>query len=88
MGIRVLYSDGAAAMYCSVTQVAFGPLFLDEKGHDGIERAEAFLGWLGEQDGQRDARMFTQLQLLNLYHQWHAQEDEQWKRLEEVNDLT
>jgi len=84
MGVRVLYADGAAALYCSVTEIAFGPLFLDDKGHDGIERAEAFLGWLGA----RDARLFSEPQLIDLVQQWRAQEDEQWKRLEEVNDLT
>ena len=80
MGVRILYADGAAALYCSTTEIAFGPLFLDDKGHDGIERAEAFLNWLAP----RDARLFTQDQLLDVYQQWRAQEAEQWKKEDEA----
>jgi hypothetical protein len=36
-----------AALYCSTTSWSFGPLFHDDEfGHDGRERAEAFLEWL------------------------------------------
>lgn len=79
MGVRVLYANGAAALYCSTSEWAFGPLFLDDKGHDGIERAEAFLTWLAP----RDPRRFNDKQLLDLYHQWCNQEAEQWGKEEE-----
>ena len=83
MAVRILY-DGdhdMAALYCSTTDVAFGPIFTDEDCHDGEERAEAFLRWL-----PLDARRYSDFGLLEQYHLWRLQESEQWTR-EEADGL-
>ena len=83
MGVRVLHNDDMAALYCSTTDIAFGPVFYDDHGHDADERALAFLRWLAP----RDARLFTDPQLIDLYSQWRAQEVEQWRREEGDQDV-
>lgn len=57
MGVHILHDTKAeiAALYCSTSGVAFGPLFHDGddsagRYHDADERAEAFLRWLGKTD--------------------------------------
>jgi len=56
MGCRILYdrNSGRAALYCSTTEFAFGPVFVDggrdQGDRDGAERAEAFLRWLQTYD--------------------------------------
>ena len=78
MGVKILY-DGDnehAALYCSTSEVAFGPIFHDDHGHDARDRAELFLKWLGP----RDARQFTDRALLDLYGQWAVQEIDKWRK--------
>jgi len=54
MGVHILYdpSEGAAVLWCSTTDWAFGPVIRDNEFGDGVsavELAEEFLAWLGEQ---------------------------------------
>ena len=61
MGVRILEGayDGnshGAALVCSTSMTAFGPLM-----NDG-EEAEAFIGWLSE-----DARRYSEHELLEQY---------------------
>lgn len=46
MGVRIMedYDNGVAALYCSTSMVAFGPVMPDR------ETAERFLNWLGRTD--------------------------------------
>ncbi|HZO51192.1 MAG TPA: hypothetical protein VFB63_00680 [Bryobacteraceae bacterium] len=75
MGVRILYdAEGdLAALYCSTTDVAFGPVFYDGDEHNAGERAEAFTRWL-----KRDARTLTDSELQRAYSEWLAQESAQW----------
>lgn len=97
MGCRILYDSeqNYAALYCSTTDVAFGPLFPSWDGRDADERAESFLRWLDSpacpyatfeqhpaifSGGRRDARMLTDEGLLSAYAAWLAQEADQGTR--------
>jgi hypothetical protein len=87
MGVRVLTErefSSTSVLYCSTTEIAFGPLFHDDHGHDSDERAESFLRYLGA----NDARHYTEAELLSAYQQWRAQEVEQWKKEEEESNMT
>ena len=81
MGVRILHDrhNSLAALYCSTTDVAFGPVFTDGDARDSDERAEAFIKWL-----RTDARRFTDAALLAKYSVWLAQESEQWKAEDEA----
>lgn len=64
MGVRLLTEDGKTAIYDSVTDTAFGPVFYgldadedaDSEGADSEEMAKLFLDWLPE-----DARKYDDL---------------------------
>ncbi len=76
MGVRILYDSHSdmAALYCSTTDVAFGPVFSgDDSGHDANERVEAFTRWL-----RQDARTFSDSELQLKYSEWLTQEPAQW----------
>ena len=77
MGVRILSDHyySLAALYCSTTEQAFGPLFHEEDGHDATERAEAFLEWLTPRG---DARRLTDADLRAAHSEWRAQEAAQW----------
>jgi len=81
MGVRVLPNDkdSLAALYCSTTEIAFGPIFHDSEHYSAEMRAESFLRYLGTQD----ARKFSEAALLDRHRNWLAQEKEQWKKEEE-----
>ena len=76
MGVRILHdtNDLLAALYCSTSEVAFGPLFHDDDNHDAVDRAEAFLRWL-----KREPRRMTDAELMTAYSEWRAQETAQWQ---------
>jgi hypothetical protein len=84
MGVRILndHYDSLAALYCSTSEVAFGPLFHEEEGHGGSERAEAFLRWLGA----REPRRMTDADLQAAYTDWRAQEAAQWQAEENATE--
>ena len=81
MGVRILYDDGRrrnysgsqAALYCSTSDVAFGPVFTEGYDRDADERAEAFLRWL-----QTDPRRLTDSELQTKYSEWLVQETAQY----------
>lgn len=47
MSVRIIHdaADSIAALYCSTSEHAFGPVFHDSNG-PASEAASAFLGWL------------------------------------------
>ena len=70
-----------AALYCSTTDVAFGPIFSDGGApdyHDADERAESFLRFL-----KNDARTYSDAELQAEYSAWLTQESAQWKAEDE-----
>ena len=80
MGCRILHDhdQDLAALYCSTTGVAFGPVFGDsdvDPFPDAYERAEAFLRWL-----PMDPRVLDDGTLQLKYSEWLAQEQDQQKR--------
>jgi hypothetical protein len=66
MGCRILYDSESdyAALYCSTTMVAFGPIFHDE-GEGADAEAEAFMKWL-----VRDPRTLSDGELQAAYSEW------------------
>jgi hypothetical protein len=94
MSARILYDAECeiAALYCSTSEVAFGPLFHDRDGYTGDERACAFCRWLETISyaqwqkfnpmlgSWRDARLLPEAGLERAYGEWLAQEAEQWLR--------
>ena len=92
MGVRIIHGDDMAVMYCSTTDWAFGPAFYDTDEHDAAERVECFLRWLKKNgrlpSGIRydDPRQFTDFELESKYTDWRAQEEEQWKAEEKVEE--
>jgi hypothetical protein len=73
MSVHTLIGDKQAAMYCSTSDWAFGPVFSDTKTHDAAERVESFLRFL-----KVDPRILDETELEKKYHEWRAQEDAQW----------
>ena len=72
MGVRIMYDSdaehtGRAALYDSVTETAFGPLFMNP------DEAQELLDWLG--DG-KDPRAMTALELDNHHTDWLAEKED------------
>jgi hypothetical protein len=95
MGCRIMHDreQNIAALYCSTTDTAFGPLFSDIDLHvrpndanyyvpqDADERAEAFLRWMQRSCVKSgDPRALDDSELQRAYSTWLAQEAEQYKR--------
>jgi hypothetical protein len=89
MGIRILHDARAdmAALYCSTSDFAFGPVFYERNGHSADERAEAFLRWLEANPvsndmtrifGSHDPRLLTSNELETAHSKWLAQEETQF----------
>ncbi len=94
MGCRILsdHDSQQAALYCSTSDWAFGPVFTGDREHDAVERAEAFLRWIAvtptwfqyEQvapmfrSSKRDPRELTDHGLATAHSVWLAQEPAQW----------
>jgi hypothetical protein len=79
MGVRILSDrhNDIACLFCSTSDVAFGPVFSDSDEHYADERAEAFTRWL-----ELDARKYDEADLMRKYAEWQAQESAQWTREE------
>lgn len=71
MGVRILHdrTGGHAALYCSVSDWAFGPVFSDDDDASAGDKAECFDAWL-----PRDARRYTDAELAKKYSEWLALE--------------
>ncbi len=97
MGVRILHDSeqGYAALFCSTSDVAFGPIFTQGDKScdfaDADERAQSFLRWLEYapkwvnyvnyvDTGRRDPRELTDTGLMQAYTDWLAQEADQMKR--------
>lgn len=80
MGVRILHHEDdvvtIGALYCSTSDVAFGPIFYGDDRLNGWERAELFCQWNHDKYGI-DPRRYTDLELEHRYHEWAAQEEEQ-----------
>ena len=63
MGVRLTSREDKVALYDSVSDIAFGPVF------DSEEDAEKFLEWLAINDG-RDARELSASEIDRLQYQW------------------
>ena len=76
MGVRILHDreSDVAALYCSTSDVAFGPLFYGTREREGDERAEAFVKWLPQ-----DARRYTDRELMQQFVMWQGQEEDYWR---------
>jgi hypothetical protein len=79
MGVRIMYDPQheQAALYCSTTDWAFGPVVGEHRDFDKdpAERLEAFCRWLVV-----DARSLTDSELAARYSAWLAQEATQYAR--------
>lgn len=69
MGLRILHdaSGGSAALYCSTTDWAFGPVFHETEDAMASEHAECFVQWLPQ-----DARRYTDMELERKYADWQG----------------
>jgi hypothetical protein len=89
MGVHIVHDEerGLAALFCSTSDFAFGPVFSAKDGRSAEERAENFQRWLLHRStwpcrvagifGRFDARTLDDQQLMHAYSEWLAQEDEQ-----------
>ena len=70
MSVRLTSRQNKVALFDSVTDTAFGPVF------DSDEEADSFLDWIEEHDG-RDARLLSpaELEAMNL-DWWNAHSDD------------
>jgi hypothetical protein len=98
MGVRILNDrdQDLACLFCSTSDVAFGPVFYDGEHGDAEDRAEAFLRWIqttetwsnyepvGRLSLRRDVRIISERGLLAAYSDWLAQEADQVKREHEA----
>lgn len=75
MGVHTLIDrkNNQAAMFCSTTDWAFGPVFNDSDDHDAADRVDSFLRFL-----RVDPRTLADNELESKYAEWRAQEDAQW----------
>jgi hypothetical protein len=89
MGVRVLHDEenAMAAIFCSTSDFAFGPVLHAKDGRPADERAEAFIRYVNAHPesnptsglfGKFDIRHLSDEQLENKYHQWLAQENTQF----------
>ena len=84
MGVRIISSGSSACLYCSTSEIAFGPVFHEDKlGHDAESRLELFCEFL-----KQDARKLTDRELETALGQFYAVEKSLWDEKEnpEVSD--
>jgi hypothetical protein len=81
VGVRIIYGEGTASMYCSTTDIAFGPVFYDSDDHIAEERVAAFIDWLS-----KDARQYSDEELLVKYAEFIVAEPGYWKKQEKEED--
>lgn len=69
MGVRTLTDpdEGKSVLYCSVTSLAFGPVF------DEPETADDFLDWANTKEDCEDLRALLPDQLANAVSYWRNQ---------------
>jgi hypothetical protein len=69
MGVRILYDSkhGLAALYCSTSDWAFGPVFSDDDEASASDQAEVFSDWLS-----KDARSYPDQELERKLAEWRV----------------
>lgn len=98
MSVRTIGDGQQAAMYCSTTDVAFGPVFSEKNWHEPEERIESFLRWCATTptwsqykplnlSSRHDPRELSEADLMRAYSDWLAQEDAQWKAEETAENV-
>ncbi len=79
MGVRILTdrsgTRNVSVLYCSTSDVAFGPLFSEDDWRDSEDRAAAFLIFL-----DMDARRYSDAELMAKYSEWLTQEASQYAK--------
>lgn len=89
MGVRILHDEknAMAALFCSTSDFAFGPVFHESEGRPAYERAEAFIKYVNAYPennptsglfGKFDIRHLSDEQLERKYSEWLAQENQQF----------
>jgi len=68
MGVRILAGDDMAAIYCSTSDFAFGPVF---HGDEARDKAHSYLIFIAETDG-RDPRTIPDGDLERMLGEWMA----------------
>jgi hypothetical protein len=76
MGVRIIRGEDYAAIYCSTSMTAFGPVFADG------DEADEFLQWL-EEKTHTDARLFDDSELHCKYCDYLV-EREEWRKEKEA----
>jgi hypothetical protein len=86
MGIRILVDKeyDTAALYCSTTMSAFGPVFTSSDEKDAYERAYAFLSYVANRY-DKDLRCFDDSEIHKLYSIFLAAEPALYKAEEALN---
>ena len=79
MSICILRGERAAALYCSTSGWAFGPVFY---GDSAAEDAEAFVGWCERKRGT--LRLLSDAELERFYYDWrrHIAATPKWRSVE------
>ena len=91
MGVRILRDEAnaLAALFCSTSDFAFGPVFHDTDGRPADERAEAFVRYVNAHPENNpisglfwkfDIRHLSDEQLERKYTEWLAQEEDQFAK--------
>lgn len=105
MGCRILYDreENLACMYCSVVDLAFGPVFYGSQDlhMDAEEQLQAFFRWIDSSacpwttfeghdvlTGRRDPRVLTDAGLQAAYSAWLAQEADQQQREQQESEVS
>jgi hypothetical protein len=71
MAVEIISGTNIAAMYCTTSDTAFGPVFF---GAGATSEAYDFLAWLNDNPDGGDARGYTAEQLAQLVKDfWDAQ---------------
>lgn len=73
MSIRVISNNEIAALYDSVTDWSFGPVFYSHRQHDAEQRAENFLSWHKRKHGDNKP-LKDVVVLMAAYSEWLALE--------------
>lgn len=91
MAVCILHDTRAdmAAIYCSTSDFAFGPVFSSDHGKSSEERAAAFLRWIDANPrpngisktfGRFDVRHLNDQEMSLAYSDWLVQELKQYER--------
>jgi hypothetical protein len=69
MGLRILHDSehGHAALYCSTSDWAFGPVFYETDMASAADQAIVFMNWLPQ-----DARRYNDGELEHKYSEWQG----------------